>query len=82
MEAEETVDAATEPAAEEHDGLLDRMRDVGVGTEDPNIVGDAGPVDTPPGHYPDGTLGPGRQPPYGPTGPVDSGDSCPTPSLG
>jgi hypothetical protein len=29
--------------------LLDRMRDTGVGVEDPNIVGDAGPVDVAPG---------------------------------
>ncbi|HET7488640.1 MAG TPA: hypothetical protein VFJ85_11980 [Acidimicrobiales bacterium] len=29
--------------------LLDRMRDVPVGTFDPNIVGDAGPTDVPPG---------------------------------
>lgn len=29
--------------------LIDRMRDTGVGTEDPNIVGDAGPTDIPPG---------------------------------
>jgi hypothetical protein len=36
----------------EHDDLLDRMRGVGVGTEDPNIVGDAGPVDIPPGADP------------------------------
>ena len=36
---------------EEHDdeSLLDRMRDTGVGVEDPNIVGDAGPVDVAPG---------------------------------
>ena len=35
---------------DDHDeGLLDRMRDTGVGVEDPNIVGDAGPVDVAPG---------------------------------
>ena len=35
----------------DHDdeSLIDRMRDTGVGTEDPNIVGDAGPVDVAPG---------------------------------
>ena len=32
--------------------LLDRMRDMGVGTEDPNIIGDAGPTDVPPGTDP------------------------------
>lgn len=45
---------------EEHEGLLDRMRDMGVGTEDPNIIGDAGPTDVPPGTDPpdhDGELG-------------------------
>jgi len=31
------------------EGVIDRMRDTGVGTEDPNIVGDVGPVDIPPG---------------------------------
>lgn len=31
------------------DSLLDRLRDTGVGVEDPNIVGDAGPVDVAPG---------------------------------
>lgn len=29
--------------------LVRRARRTGVGTEDPNIVGDAGPVDVPPG---------------------------------
>ena len=44
---------------EEHQGLLDRMRDMGVGAEDPNIIGDAGPTDVPPGTDPpedDGEL--------------------------
>ncbi len=31
------------------DGFLDRLRGGGVGTEDPMIVGDAGPTDIPPG---------------------------------
>jgi len=35
-----------EPRAE---GFLDKLRGVGVGTEDPMIVGDAGPTDIPPG---------------------------------
>jgi hypothetical protein len=36
---------------EDHDDetLLDRLRETGVGVEDPNIVGDAGPVDVAPG---------------------------------
>jgi hypothetical protein len=29
--------------------LVERMRGTGVGTEDPNIIGDAGPTDVPPG---------------------------------
>ena len=36
------------------EGLLDRLRGTGVGTDDPNIVGDAGPVDIPPGIDPHG----------------------------
>ena len=35
---------------EEHEEtILDRLRDTGVGVEDPNIVGDVGPVDVAPG---------------------------------
>ena len=30
-------------------GFLDKLRGGGVGTEDPMIVGDAGPTDIPPG---------------------------------
>ena len=33
----------------EDESLIDRMRHSGVGTEDPNIVGDVGPVDVAPG---------------------------------
>ena len=36
--------------------LLDRLRGTGVGVEDPNIVGDVGPTDIPPGRDP-GTGG-------------------------
>lgn len=32
---------------------LDRLRSSGMGTHDPNIVGDAGPVDVPPGRDPE-----------------------------
>lgn len=43
-----------EPAEEpEHKSLLDRMRGTGVGVEDPNIVGDVGPTDIPPGADPE-----------------------------
>ena len=31
---------------------LDKLRDVPVGTQDPNIIGDAGPTDVPPGSDP------------------------------
>ena len=36
---------------DEHEGesLLDRLRGTGVGVEDPNIVGEVGPTDIPPG---------------------------------
>ena len=34
------------------ESLLDRARDVPVGTLDPNIIGDAGPTDVPPGTDP------------------------------
>jgi len=36
-----------------HESLLDRLRGTGVGVEDPNIVGDVGPTDIPPGRDPD-----------------------------
>ncbi|MDP9388494.1 MAG: hypothetical protein M3Q48_11440 [Actinomycetota bacterium] len=32
--------------------LVDRMRDMPVGVADPNIIGDAGPTDVPPGSDP------------------------------
>jgi hypothetical protein len=32
--------------------LADRLRGTGAGTEDPNIVGDVGPYDKPPGADP------------------------------
>ncbi|HYH51279.1 MAG TPA: hypothetical protein VEG38_17160 [Acidimicrobiia bacterium] len=41
---------------EEHSllqSVIERARGTGVGTEDPNIVGDAGPTDVPPGKDPD-----------------------------
>lgn len=31
------------------DSIVDRLRGTGVGVEDPNIVGDVGPTDIPPG---------------------------------
>jgi len=35
------------------ESVIERARGTGVGTEDPNIVGDAGPTDVPPGKDPD-----------------------------
>ena len=32
--------------------IADKVRGMGVGTEDPNIIGDAGPTDIPPGSDP------------------------------
>ena len=46
-------DEADIPTVEDDDeSLLDRMRDMPVGTLDPNIIGDAGPTDVPPGTDP------------------------------
>ena len=46
-----------EEVGDEDQGLLEtvieRARGTGVGTEDPNIVGDVGPTDVPPGKDPD-----------------------------
>lgn len=36
------------------ESFLDKLRDAAMGTEDPNIVGDAGPTDIPPGTDGDG----------------------------
>ena len=36
------------------ESLIDRLRGTGVGVEDPNIVGDVGPTDVPPGRDPGG----------------------------
>jgi hypothetical protein len=36
----------------EDDGILDRLRDAPTGTKDPNIVGEVGPTDVPPGQDP------------------------------
>ena len=46
-------DASDDSGLEDKQRLLDRFRGTGVGVEDPNIVGDAGPTDVPPGQDPD-----------------------------
>lgn len=38
------------------EGLADKVRHSGVGVEDPNIVGDVGPTDIPPGTDPDSVV--------------------------
>jgi len=46
----QTEDPPDEP---DHElSLLDRLRGTGVGMEDPNIIGDAGPIDVAPGADP------------------------------
>ena len=59
--ADDDVDMTPETAADdegktERHGLIDRMRGMGVGVEDPNIVGDVGPTDVPPGADPPAGL--------------------------
>lgn len=41
-----------EPLQPPDDDLLDQLRDMPVGVNDPNIIGDAGPTDIPPGTDP------------------------------
>jgi len=48
---EEEPDEVLEQDRDE--GLVDKVRHSGVGVEDPNIVGDVGPTDIPPGTDPD-----------------------------
>lgn len=50
FEGEDVPDA---DLAEHEETLADRVRHVGVGVEDPNIVGDVGPTDIPPGTDPE-----------------------------
>jgi len=50
---DDTEDLKSPEEEPEKKGLLDRMRGSGVGVEDPNIVGDVGPTDIPPGADPD-----------------------------
>ena len=64
MADEEEVDDAQEAEAaaieideaELDDDALEGMRGTGVGVEDPNIVGDVGPTDIPPGRDVEGGL--------------------------
>lgn len=65
-------DDGSDEGLEEKQRLLDRFRGTGVGVEDPNIVGDAGATDVPPGEDPDSGGGgeptPGRDPDTAPPG--------------
>lgn len=42
----------TGPPDHDDESVLDRLREMPVGTNDPNIIGDAGPTDVPPGSDP------------------------------
>jgi hypothetical protein len=46
-----TDDPTAEPPEHDH-SLISRLRGTGVGMEDPNIIGDAGPTDVAPGQDP------------------------------
>ncbi len=47
-----TMDDAPTDLEHTDEGMIDRLRDAPVGTNDPNIIGDAGPTDVPPGTDP------------------------------
>jgi hypothetical protein len=53
-ETPEADEEAEEAAIHEHglQHVLDELREMPVGTNDPNIIGDAGPLDVPPGSDP------------------------------
>lgn len=51
---EDMPDEILERDKDEH--LADKVRHSGVGVEDPNIVGDVGPTDIPPGTDPDSVV--------------------------
>ncbi len=46
------------PAGEEAEDVAAKLRDMPVGLNDPNIIGDAGPTDIPPGTDPPGAPRP------------------------
>ena len=48
-EPEQEILEDDDPALDEEESFLDKLRGGGVGTEDPTIVGDVGPTDIPPG---------------------------------
>lgn len=54
----EDPDITNDDDSDDGDSLIEQLRDMPVGTNDPNIIGDAGPLDVPPGSDPpqDGEL--------------------------
>ncbi len=52
----DTENAGVDEVETGHESFLDRLRGGGIGTEDPMIVGDAGPTDIPPGSDGDSPL--------------------------
>jgi len=69
---------------DEHEGesLIDRLRGTGVGVEDPNIVGDVGPTDIPPGSDGEGDgLFADPPDPLAPVDPDEPVDSIEPPDL-
>jgi hypothetical protein len=46
------VDEGPVAGVDDEEDALDRLRDMPVGVNDPNIIGDAGPTDVPPGGDP------------------------------
>ncbi len=68
-------ETASDEGFEDKQRLLDRFRGTGVGVEDPNIVGNVGPTDVPPGADPDSIdLPPGLAPDPDPAGGAADGD--------
>jgi hypothetical protein len=47
-----STDDPSDTPHEHHHSLIERLRGTGVGMEDPNIIGDAGPTDVAPGADP------------------------------
>ena len=56
------------PLTDDEDSALDKLRSSPVGTNDPNVVGDVGPTDIPPGT--DGDVDPSLVEDLGPSEPV------------
>lgn len=71
-ERELIEEGAVVGGGEDTGGLLDGVRGMGVGTQDPNIVGEVGPTDIPPG--PEDADAPG--PLGGGADPTDLGPSA------